>query len=56
MRRNQRQRRNLITGMASALLALAIGAALGVTFLHLEATADAPAEEAAIEQSADSGE
>ena len=48
-RRGQRQRRNLVAGMASALVALALGAALGVTLLHFEASAEpavsAPAAE-----------
>ena len=39
--------------MASALLALALGAALGVTLLHMEATAEAPVQETAIEQPAE---
>ena len=38
-RRDHRQRKNIATGMASALIALALGCALGVTLLHLDASA-----------------
>ena len=49
-RRGQRQRRNLVAGMASALVALALGAVIGVTLLHFEATAEPATVETPLEE------